>query len=1267
MQFVANGPDVPESLLRQHEEGRVVFFAGAGVSKASGLPDFPRLVTCLFKALNVTPGDIQRRALCDEQYDTAVRLLEENHVGGREAVRTQVATILTADPDAKTTSHEALLTLAQNRSGQTRLITTNFDRLFERVIETERLDVRHHRAPHLPVPKKRWDGLVYLHGLLTSRRPPVSDLDRLVLSSGDFGLAYLTEGWAARFVTELFRNYVVCFVGYSLNDPVLRYMTDALAADQLLGESRTEMFAFVGYSHDETKARKEWIARNVTPVLYHDDKGHRYLHKTLHEWANTYRDGINGKERIIIEYARSRPLKSTRQDDYVGRVLWALSDPSGLPAKRFAELDPVPSLDWLEPLCEQRYGQVHLPQFGIKPILNPEEELQFSLLTRPTPHKLAPWMAPVYAQVAARMDDVMWHLSRWLTRHLGDPELVLWLADRGGQLHPGFGRLIEDRLEELDELARGGKSEELASIRADAPNAVPSTAMRVLWRLVLGNRILPQRRDSSSGVRAHSLLERVKREGLNVASRMEMQTLLTALVSLSRPFSVPRGTPAEDNSPARLQDLFRARVVLALPHSDYWIRHLKGHLLTRETSPHMLHVFNGLLRDAMDLMRELGQADDRRDGSYHRRPSITAHPQNSRFDNWTVLVDLTRDAWLATAAEAPRSAYLVAESWNTTPYPLFRRLSFFCATHSDIVPPHRAVGWLIADDGWWLWSIETEREVIRLVVHLAGHLASEQQDILEYGILAGPPSSMYEDFSDADAKALVDRKTWLRLAKMEEAGFALGDPAARTLANLASEYPQWAISADQRDEFSVWVSEDPPGPPSRRHVKLPRSHRALLAFLRQEADPPSYADDWAGICRDSLRSAAWALCVLGREGRWPAARWSEALTVWSDDSDKVLSGRSWRYISITLSNAPSEHLASIGHEVGRWLRSVAKASDGDDQAFPALCRRVLDANRGDRRSRSGDDSDPVQVAINHPIGHTTEALLRWWHQRPLEDGQGLPEDLRGIVTDLCDTTVSEFRHGRIWLAVYVISLFRVDPGWTGRCLLPLFDWQEVEEEARAAWSGFLWSPRLYHPLFVEIKRPFLDTARYYEELGRSAEQYAALLTFAALNPSDTFRPDELKEATGTLPNEGMVIASRTLQQTLESAGSQQVANWENRIVPYLDLIWPTGRERKTKEISASLANLCVTAGDAFPAAVDRLKDWFQPLSERSGYIYRLHETDLCQRFPRHALDILDALIGSELLSLRDNLSSCLQQIRDADSSLERDPRFRRLRDLTGGG
>ncbi len=184
-------------------------------------------------------------------------------------------------------------------------------------------------------------------------------LDTLVLSSGDFGLAYLVERWAARFVSELVRNYIVCFVGYSINDPVLRYMMDALAADRLLGETPSEVFAFGSFSKGQEKEQKlEWAAKNVIPILYQAHANHFYLHRTLREWADHYRDGILGNERIVSRYAPAKPPASTKQDDVVGRVLWALSDPSGVSAKRFAELDPVPPIDWLEPLAQEKYEKL---------------------------------------------------------------------------------------------------------------------------------------------------------------------------------------------------------------------------------------------------------------------------------------------------------------------------------------------------------------------------------------------------------------------------------------------------------------------------------------------------------------------------------------------------------------------------------------------------------------------------------------------------------------------------------------------------------------------------------------------------------------------------------------------------------------------------------------------------------------------------------------------------------------------------------------------
>ena len=157
-------------------------------------------------------------------------------------------------------------------------MTTNFDRIFEWVARRSKLRINTYAAPMLPIPKNsRWNGLVYLHGLLPKDADD-SALHRLVVTSGDFGLAYLTERWAARFVSELFRNYVVCFVGYSINDPVLRYMMDALAADRMLGEVTPPAYALADCEPGQEKVKTiEWEAKGVAPILYEVPAGDRTI------------------------------------------------------------------------------------------------------------------------------------------------------------------------------------------------------------------------------------------------------------------------------------------------------------------------------------------------------------------------------------------------------------------------------------------------------------------------------------------------------------------------------------------------------------------------------------------------------------------------------------------------------------------------------------------------------------------------------------------------------------------------------------------------------------------------------------------------------------------------------------------------------------------------------------------------------------------------------------------------------------------------------
>lgn len=1251
MQFIKNGPDIPERLLQAHEDGRVVFFCGAGISCPARLPGFAGLVAKLYSSLAAIPNAVQQAAINAEQFDTAIGLLEAEIVGGRETVRRALASVLTPDLSASNAiaTHAALLTLGKSREGRLRLITTNFDRLFEEVIVAKSLSIERFKAPLLPVPKNRWDGLVYLHGLL-GIAPHASELDQLVVSSGDFGLAYLTERWAARFVSELFRSYTVCFVGYSINDPVLRYMMDALAADRLLGESPPEMFAFGSFSKGKGEERgNEWRAKNVTPILYREHNRHAYLHKTLRAWAETYRDGVRGKERIVVDCAMARPLASTRQDDFVGRLLWALSDPGGLPARRFAEHDPVPSLDWLEPFSEDRYRQVDLGRFGTPSKTTVDDKLAFSLTRRPSPYHLAPLMCLVDTGArGSRWDEVMRQLARWLVRHLDDSALLLWLAKRGGQLHDDLVWWIEDRLDELDKLERESNTTELTRIRANAPKAIPGPLMRTLWRLLLTGRVKSWRRDFN----LYRWRDRFKHDGLTATLRLELRERLTPRVSLREPFRLPAEN-GESREPERIKDLVEWEIVLSTDHVHSSLRDMPKDERWTAALPDLLSDFSALLRDALDLMRELGSAGDRSDLSYMHQPSISEHTQNRNFHDWTALIDLTRDAWLATMVQSPSRAAFVAKSWWHTPYPLFRRLAFFAATQDNVISHRHAIDWLLADDHWWLWSVEVEREAMRLLVALAPQLDEVMLRALEQAVLTGPPREMFKDDIEPERwTRIVDREIWLRLAKIAEVGAILGAASKERLVALSAQYREWKLAKDQRDEFPYWMGD---GYEWRKFVATPRRRRELVEWLRQQTSTDHWKeDDWRQRCRENFATTVCALCALATEGVWPTDRWREALQAWSEEK---LMKRSWRYMATVLTTAPDDVLQSLAHGVSSWLQAIAKTFEGHEAHFFTLARLILPLDH----QCGVDTDDPVGRAINHPVGHVTEALLRWWYRRSLEDGQGLPEELKPTFTELCNPSIDKFRHGRVLLAAHVIALFRVDREWATQHLLPLFDWKCSDVEARAAWEGFLWSPRLYRPLMEILKPAFLDTARHYAGLGKHDGQYASLLTFAALDPGETFTIAELTGATRALPPDGLHDAAHALVRALEGAGDQRAEYWSNRVAPYLQAIWPKTRDNISPAIAESLGRLCVAAHDAFPDALALLRPWLQPPAHPDYLVHRLHKVNLCGRFPDQALDFLSLVIDVDQTQWPpSDLGACLDEIRTAAPGLETDRSFEQL-------
>jgi hypothetical protein len=290
-------------------------------------------------------------------------------------------------------------------------------------------------------------------------------------------------------------------------------------------------------------------------------------------------------------------------------------------------------------------------------------------------------------------------------------------------------------------------------------------------------------------------------------------------------------------------------------------------------------------------------------------------------------------------------------------------------------------------------------------------------------------------------------------------------------------------------------------------------------------------------------------------------------------------------------------------------------------------------------------------------------LLNLWFKHEPNDGDQLPAEFKSIFTQLCDISVAQFRHGRVLLASRLITMFRVDRPWTEAHLLPLFDWKNDVVEARGAWEGFLWSPRLYRPLLIALKVQFLETVYHYAELGEHAQQFAAFLTYAALNPVDTYTAQDFQNALEALPQDGLEESAQALVHALEGAGEQREDYLVNRIQPFWQGIWPKSRQLASKGITESLARLSIAARGQFPAALTAVLDWLQPIEHPHFVVHLLHESGLSGRFPDDALRLLNAVIDEQSWAPPE-LRQCLSAISQADTVLMQDHRYQRLTDYS---
>jgi hypothetical protein len=733
MRWVKNGPDIPTKIIQAVEDGKVVFFCGAGISRQSGLPDFRGLVDAVYEKLqrNRAWFPLEQKAFDDQDYDQVFTSLEAA-IREPGLVRGLVANALELTTDADTSTHKALLKLATDPHGKCRLVTTNYDRCFSRHLDPA---IRVDAAPRLPVPKPgRWNSVVYLHGSLDDCDP---NKQELVLSSADFGAAYLVDGWATRFLRELLRHFIVLFVGYKADDLVVKYMLQAFAVGLAERGEKPRAFALAEAEESEQSTTPTWEAKGIEPILYPKSSLHAVLHDTLRTWAENSSLGLLGRRCIVAE--RLTQPAPVEHNEIVDQVLWALQDETAATAKYLADHEPSPSPShWLTALDENK-----LFSLGDVPLVGNVGAVPSFQVIHP----------------------VTWHLARWLVRHLAEVPILDWALSKGGSLHASFRWLVRDAL------------------RQQVTTMPPE--MRKAWTFLARHN--PDAGRGGFGD-LFSLAGRIESGAWDLELQSEVAAIIepSFILKRDRLKDIVRraGKAGSDSYPLDLDIRFAGGGETTHVLDSIRRRPDCDSLLTA-----LLDDCTAYLRRAMEAQEYFELASGDHDWTFIWLKSIGNSINEHHSRAWVSLITLTAACVDSASRADPVLARCQVEYWKTVDYPIFRRLTCFALARSNLFTPAVGLAYVLGNDPV-LWHYSCRSELRQLLAYIWPVLNQKQSASLTNRILDGPPAASYPNLSEEEFASVSTDAISERLSILESSGRPLPARATRLLKHLKQKQEQ---------------------------------------------------------------------------------------------------------------------------------------------------------------------------------------------------------------------------------------------------------------------------------------------------------------------------------------------------------------------------------------------------------------------------------------------------------------------------------------------
>lgn len=1129
--LVKGGPEIPEELFKSHQEGKLVIFCGSGISRKLGLGDFEELMKYIKKEFKLpksvnakeNPDDNQPPKSNDDIiYDLS--LLEQ------ESSRHFYKKIsewgdLNNKEELDFSTHQALVKLSQFFIGgkqMTRLVTTNFDNAFE-VMDYGDIDKpKIHIAPELPnIKNDGWNGIVQLHGSI--KKP-----EEIVLTVAGFGEAYITDGWARRFLIDLFNIYDVLFIGYSAKDPIIRQLMHALSSEEKSAFRGRKRFAFTSGSDV-----KHWELLNTKAIEYFGEDKYSKLHSTLITWSNIHIGGVTKFQENSSSYAGKSP---NIDDPLVKYILTQLFTNPHKTTRSF-----------ISSLFKKEDADIRYPIFAWWSCLSDQERVRGNPEGK---NKSLVNLFVVNKNIASeecfdKLEEYHYTYMNWFIAMMNDDDLKKWVVDQGSILHPilhknilnSYERNIRDKL---------------------------SKSSRIFWEYLIFNRDYLK---SRSTLRQHY-------KNYKELDIQKITELVKIDVNISENYY--HRDELDFNQNIQIEYILRKRrAPNALPLISQYIENCQDETSIRR----IYYLIYAELNKVIESESHWGNMNDSYDTISIGIKSIRRHSQNySRIIFPGIIYNLTSCIKKLSNLNPNMARNMIALLFDSEII-IERRLALHFLINKSLFDIEQVWEYLYSKNNQGLiWQDLYKREWYRLIHARWAELNSKQQQYIIDEILKGPPSDKYRTKLSASKNKMylmadkVDKLRWFKYQDIQLSN-DIKNKIEKSLAATIKHYPDYGFDesntlALEQLEFSGWVY------PARSRSTIVevadlygiKDSDELISAIVERENSHEFGD-MQSLNYDSWMDSAGSDILLTA-----MMKLANNPTQYPQKGNSSIIGKFFAGVSrtnkealiqhqedlISMLRATPDHLLETEHNFASQLL-VAIIAKGETKLADVkdIWDKLFNFASQDRKEYYSDDY--VMASLNTSIGILCDILFTDHLKSVKKQNDGLSKHIEWLWDEMLNSKdISVYQKSVIYSVygrfTYTISI--LDMNWFKANLLPAL--QKLDGYSLIMWNRYMYHPAVNDNLLYLLKAELIKISEMLDHIdSRCIENYTNVILYASIYPADKMSPDNFRIILSRLNSRdrgGVLKQVSGILVDEDTKKGQEI--WESKIRPWIDEYWP---------------------------------------------------------------------------------------------------------------